>query len=99
MNNFPVTKSEPVTLHDGSKASRVFYTRIKQAAELGIQKMRAGVPTTLRKICGNGIWRTLVGGEVSLAGLCGVTMARKGELPLTLLGEKDAKNARLYLLK
>lgn len=99
MNNFSLPNAAPVTLHDGSQVNRGFYNRLKLAAESGIPKMRPAVPTTFRKICGEAIWRTLVGGSVSLAGLCGVTMARNGELALTVLDEKDGKNTRLYVLK
>jgi hypothetical protein len=99
MNNFSLPNETPVTLHDGSQVSRSFYDRIKLAAEAGIPKMHPDVPTTLRKICGKGMWLTLGKREVPLAGLCGVTMAGNGDLPLTLLDERDGRNARLYVLK
>lgn len=99
MNNFSFPNATPVTLHDGSQVSRSFYNRIKLAAESGIPKIHPGVPTTLRKICGDGMWLTLGGREVSLAGLCGVTMAGNDKSPLLLLDERDGRNARLYVLK
>ena len=99
MINFPLPNTETVILHDGSQANRGFYNRIKHAAEVGIKKMRPGVPMTFRKICGDAMWNTLVGGEVSLAGLCGVTMAHNDPSPLRLLNERDGRNARLYVLK
>ena len=99
MNNPPLPKTETVILHDGSQANRGFYNRLKHAAEAGVKKMRPEVPMTFRKICGDAMWQTLVGGEVSLAGLCGVTMARNGDLRLTVLEKRDEKNARLYVLK
>ena len=99
MNNFTFSKTTPVTLHDGSQVSRRFYKRIKLAVESGVPKMRPGVPTTLRKICGDAIWLTLDGGEVSLAGRCGVTMAGNDQSPLRLLDERDGRNARLYVLR
>lgn len=99
MNNITLPSTTAVTLHDGSQVSRRFYTRIKLAAESGVQKMRPGVPTTFRKICGDAIWLTLDGGEVSLAGLCGVTMAGNDQSPLLLLDERDGRNARLYVLR
>ena len=99
MNNPPLPNTETVILHDGSQANRRFYNRHKHAAEAGIKKMRPEVPTTFRKICGDAMWNTLVGGEVSLAGLCGVTMAHNDPSPLRLLNERDGRNARLYVLK
>lgn len=99
MKNLSFPNTAPVTLHDGSQVGRSFYNRIKLAAESGVQKMRPGVPTTLRKICGEGLWLTLGGGEVSLAGRCGVTMAGNDQSPLLLLDERDNRNARLYVLR
>jgi len=99
MKKLSFSSTTPVTLHDGCQVGRSFYNRIKLAAESGVQKMRPGVPTTLRKICGDAIWLTLDGSEVSLAGRCGVTMAGNDQSPLRLLDERDGRNARLYVLK
>jgi len=97
MNNFTFPNTAPVTLHDGSQVGRSFYNRIKRAAESGVSRMRPGVPTTLRKICGDGLWLSLGGRDVILAGLCGVTMVRNGELPMSLLDQHDGQNARRYV--
>lgn len=99
MNNFSFPNTAPVTLHDGSQVGRSFYNRIKLAAKSGALKMRPDVPMTLRKICGDAVWLTLDGGEVSLAGRCGVTMARSDHSLLRLLDERDGRNARLYVLR
>ncbi len=89
---------ELVTLHDGSKASRAFYNRVKEAALAGIGNVRFTKPKTLRKICGRGFWLTLSPRDVITAGFCGVTMTIKGELPLDLAG-KDHQNAQRYVRK
>ena len=92
------SNTDSVTLHDGSLVDRRFYNKLKLAAEIGITKMKPGIPATFRKICGESVWLTLGCGEVILAGLCGVTLVRNDELPLTLLEYRDAQNARLYML-
>jgi hypothetical protein len=89
---------ELVTLHDGSKVSRAFYNRVQQAALSGIGNVPFAEPKTLRKICGPGFWLTLSSRDAITAGLCGVTMALRYELPLDLAG-KDHQNAQLYLRK
>lgn len=87
-----------ITLHDGSKASPEFYNRVKRAALAGIGNVQFAKPKTLRKICGRGYWLTLSPRDVITAGLCGVTMTLRGELPLDLAG-KNHQNAQLYVLK
>jgi hypothetical protein len=99
MTNFSFTKPEPVVLHDGSSVSRAFYNRVKEAMLAGVPTMRPGARASLRKLCGSPRWRTFGIGEVSIAGLCGVTIAQRGEVPLNVLDEKDARNARLYQLR
>jgi hypothetical protein len=92
-------KPEPVTLHTGTLVPRNFYDRVKADILAGIPKMRRGAHATLKTICGSKRWTTLIGGEVNLAGMCAVTMARKGEVPLVVLEEKTAQNARLFVLR
>ncbi|MBK6593300.1 MAG: hypothetical protein IPG23_11440 [Burkholderiales bacterium] len=99
MTNSSFTKPEPVVLHDGTSVSPAFYSRVKDAILAGIPMMRPGVRLSLRKICGGPRWRTFDISEVAIAGLCGVTIARRGEVPLDVLNEKDARNARLYQLR
>ena len=89
---------ELITLHDESKATRAFYNRVKQAALAGIGNVSFAKPKTLRKICGRGYWLTLSPRDVITAGLCGVTMTLRDELPLDLAG-KNHQNAQLYVLK
>lgn len=89
---------ELVTLHDGSKASRAFYNRVKEAALAGIGSKPFAKPKTLRKICGKVFWLQLSPRDVITAGFCGVTMALRDDLPLDLAG-KDHQNAQLYVRK
>ena len=96
MKNLKLPNSDPVVLHDGSIVSADFYQRNKAAAEAGIPKLKADQKRTFRQICGKAHWLTLDKGEVSLAGLCGLTMALRYELQLIPAG-KTAKNAQLYL--
>ena len=90
--------AERVTLHCGTEVSAVFYNRTKQAALAGVRLMQPDQKRTFRKICGEAHWLTLSVGEASLAGLCGVTMAMRDELPLALAG-KNGKHAQLYVLR
>ena len=90
--------AERITLHCGTEVSISFYNRNKQAALMGVRKMQPGQKWTFRKICGKAHWLTLNVGEPSLAGLCGVTMTMRYELPLDLAG-KDDRHAQLYVLK
>ena len=90
--------AERITLHCGTEVSTDFYNRNKEAALLGIRKMQPGQKWTFRKICGEAHWLTLDVSETSLAGLCGVTMAKRDELRLDLAG-KDDQHAQLYVLK
>jgi hypothetical protein len=89
---------ERITLHCGTEVSHEFYDRNKQAAEAGISKLKADEKRTFRQICGPEHWVTLSVGEASFAGLCGMTMVLRNELPLIPDG-KDGRNAQLYVRK
>lgn len=90
--------AERITLHCGTEVSADFYNRNKKAAQAGIRYMEPRQKKTFRKICGEAHWRTMTVGDASLAGLCGVTMVARDELPLVPAG-KNRRNARLYVLK